>query len=121
MRANIEAIIVAYLNSQGFACYADVPMCPPAEYVTVDRTGGEHSEYVDQATVSLDCAARSRYDASVLAFSVDAAMEGLVSQPRICRVDKQSIRNLSHTIEGMEGLYRLVYTVVSADVPADNI
>lgn len=121
MRANVEATIVAYLNSQGFSCYADVPMSPPAQYVTVDRTGGEHSEYVDMATITLDCSARSRYDASVLAFAVDDAMERLVTQPRICRVDKQSIRNLSHTIEGMEGLYRLAYTVVSADVPEDNI
>lgn len=121
MRANIEASIVSYLNSQGFACFADVPADQPAQYVTVDRTGGAHSEHVDEATVALECTARSRYEASVLAFSVDDAMEGLVSQPRICRVDKQSIQNLSHITEGMEGRYRLVYTVVSADVPADNI
>lgn len=121
MRANVEAAIVAHLNSNGFACYADVPMDPPSSYVTVDRTGGTHSDYVDNATVSVDCVAQTRYLASELAIEVDSVMPLLVSQPRISRVDKQSMQNLSHVIKGMEGLYRLVYTVVSADVPEDNI
>ncbi|MBQ6328234.1 MAG: hypothetical protein IJI35_04395 [Kiritimatiellae bacterium] len=121
MRANVEAAIVAHLNTEGFSCFADVPEEPPPSYVTVDRTGGTHSEYVDSATVAIDCVAPSRYAASQLAIEVDDAMPALVSQPRISRVDKESIQNLSHIIEGMEGLYRLVYTVVSADVPQDNI
>ena len=121
MRTNVEAAIVAHLNSRGFTCFADVPASPPSAYVTVDRTGGEHSDYVDYATVALDCVSSTRYAASQLAIEVDEAMEGLVAQPRINRVDKQSMQNLSHIIEGMEGLYRLVYTVVSADVPAGNI
>lgn len=121
MRTNVEAAIVAHLNSMGIACFADVPATPPSSYCTVDRTGGTHADYVDEATVAVDCVAKTRYAASELAISVDAAMPSLVSYPRICRVDKQSMQNLSHIIEGMEGLYRLVYTVVSADVPEDNI
>ena len=121
MRANVEAAIVAHLTANGFACYADVPANPPSTYCTVDRTGGTHTEYVDNATVSIDCIAQTRYQASELAIEVDAVMPSLVSQPRISRVDKESMQNLSHIIEGMEGLYRLVYTVVSADVSSDNI
>jgi len=121
MRTNVEAAIIAHLNANGFACYADVPRDAPTAYCIVDRTGGTHSDYVDGATVTVDCIAATRYAASELAIAVDGAMESLVAQPRICRVDKESMRNLSHTVEGMEGLYRLVYTVVSADVPEDNI
>lgn len=121
MRTNVEAAVVAHLSSLGFECYADVPATPPARYCTVDRTGGTHSEHVDEATISVDCVAPSRYEASELAIEVDDAMESLVSMPRVCRVDKQSIQNLSHINDGMEGLYRCVYGVVSADVPEDNI
>lgn len=121
MRTNVEAAIVEHLQSEGFACFADVPKVPPESFVTVDRTGGTHTDYVDEATVALDCVAPTRYQASELAIAVDDAMPRLVEQPRVCRVDKQSMQNLSHIIEGMEGLYRLVYTVVSADVPVDNI
>ena len=121
MRTNVEAAVVAHLSSLGFECYADVPADPPGSYCTVDRTGGTHSEHVDDATVTVDCVAPTRYEASELALAVDAAMESLVSKPRICRVDKQSIQNLSHIIAGMEGLYRCIYSVASADVPADNI
>ena len=121
MRTNVEAAIVAHLTACGFACFADSPADPPAAYCTVDRTGGTHTEHVDHATVSIDCVAGTRYEASELAIAVDDAMPALVLQPRICRVDKQSIQNLSHIIEGMEGLYRCVYDVVSADVPEDNI
>ena len=121
MRTNVEAAVVAYLSACGFACAADVPDEPPATYCTVDRTGGTHSEYVDDATIAIECVAPTRYGASVLALEVDAAMPGLVSQPRICRVDKQSIQNLSHITDGMEGRYRCVYGIVSADVPQDNI
>ena len=121
MRANVEAATVAHLNAYGFACFADVPATPPAAYCTVDRTGGTHSEHVDYATIAIDCVAPTRFAASELANAVDDAMESLVEAPRICRVDKQSIQNLSHIIEGMEGLYRCVYSVVSADVPTDNI
>ena len=120
MRTNVEAAIVAHLNSHGFTCYADVPADPPSTYCTVDRTGGEHTEHVDHATIAIDCIAPTRYEASELALEVDDAMESLVSEPRICRVDKQYIQNLSHIIEGMEGLYRCVCSVVSADVPEDN-
>ena len=121
MRANVEAAIIAHLTACGFACFADSPADPPSAYCTVDRTGGTHSDFVDEATVAIDCIAPTRYEASQLAVDVDDAMPSLVSQPRVCRVDKQSIQNLSHIVEGMEGLYRCVYTVVSADVPADNI
>ena len=121
MRTNVEAAVVAHLHSCGFDCFADVPADPPSTYCTVDRTGGEHYEHVDHATITVDCIAPTRYMASELAIQVDDAMESLVTAPRICRVDKQSIQNLSHIIEGMEGLYRCIYSVVSADVPADNI
>lgn len=121
MRTNVEAAVVAHLCANGFLCYADVPADPPQSYCTVDRTGGTHSEHVDAATVSVDCIAPTRYEASELALSVDEAMESLPSERRICRVDKQSIQNLSHIIQGMEGLYRCIYSVVSADVPEDNI
>ena len=121
MRTNVEAATVAHLNSLGFACYADVPADPPPTYCTVDRTGGTHGEHVDSATIVVDCVAQTRHGASELALAVDDAMESLVGEPRICRVDKQAIQNLSHIIQGMEGLYRCIYSVVSADVPEDNI
>lgn len=121
MRTNVEAALIAHLTTSGFTCYADVPKTPPSTYCTVDRTGGTYSEYVDDATIVIDCIAPTRYEASQLALSVDDAMPSFVSSARICRVDKQSIQNLSHIIEGMEGLYRCVYSVISADVPADNI
>ena len=121
MRTNVEAAIVAHLNSNGFACFADAPKEPPSAYCTVDRTGGTHSDHVDEATVAVDCIAPTRYQASQFANEVDDAMPSLVSSARVMRVDKHAIQNLSHITEGMEGLYRCVYTVVSADVPADNI
>ena len=121
MRANVEAAIVSHLNSAGIDCFADAPKDPPASYVTVDRAGGTHGDFVDSATIALDCVAQTRFAASQLAIRADDAMMSLTAQPRICRVDKQSMQNLSHIIEGMEGLYRLVYTVVSADVPEDNL
>lgn len=117
-RVNVEAKLVSFLASKGFSCYADVPFDPPARYVIVDRTGGSHSECVDYATVAVDCVAESRYEASVMAHEeVDAAMPDFVEVGGICRVDKQWIQNMSHIVEGQEGLYRCVYTIVSADLP----
>ncbi len=116
-RLNVEASLVSYLNSEGFACYADVPASPPTRYCTVDRTGGSHEQCIDVATITVDCIAESRYQASELALAVDAAMPGFVASWGIRRVDKQSIQNLSHIIGGMEGLYRCVYSILSIDLP----
>lgn len=118
MRINVEAAVISYLASRGFTCSADAPADAVGEFVTVDRTGGTHDDYVDRATVTLDCVAPTRYGASELALAVDSVMEGLTSLPHVHRVEKQSIQNLSHIVEGREGLYRCVYRISTADLPS---
>lgn len=54
MYSVIEAF-VSHLLALGHAAYANVPASPPAEFVTVERTGGSVTDMVDHPSLAIQC------------------------------------------------------------------
>lgn len=119
MRANVEAALIAYLRSQGFEAFADVPdgerVGRPTRFAVVERTGGGHDPFVDRPTVTVSCHAATRYLASELAYEVDSAMKGFEACSGVRHVAKRSIANYSDAMEGVAGMYRCTYSIATFD------
>lgn len=106
---NVEAEIVAHLNSKGFKAYADVPKPRPQEFVTVERTGGT-SDVLDRPTVAVQAWSTSRHKASELMLAVDDCMMGIVERPSITRCKRNSLYNYP---DAEQPRYQAVYDLVT--------
>ena len=63
----IEKMIIDYLNGVlPVAAYAEVPEKAPAEYVTVEKTGGGEQDKIKAATLAVQSHAQSLFDAASL-------------------------------------------------------
>ena len=107
---NVEALIVEHLNQGGFKAYADVPANRPAEFVTVERTGGA-SDALDRPTVAVQSWASTRYAASELAIKVDACMKGIVMNTDVAKVSRNTLYN--YPDESGHPRYQAVYDLVT--------
>lgn len=72
---DIEQALIEWLPGKlGVPCFDDPPDDKPAEFVTVERTGGETSLGVDRPLVAVQAWAGTRANASALAASARAAL-----------------------------------------------
>ena len=72
-----ERIVVDFLNASkiGTTAYYDVPSKRPTAFIVVERTGGPHSDYVvERPLLDIQCWAKSRRDAAVLAEDAKTAL-----------------------------------------------
>lgn len=107
---NVEAAIISHLREGGFDAYADVPNPRPAQFVTVERTGGSSRYGIDRPTVAVQSWAPTRYEASELAAAVDARMESLVDVPDVTRCARNSMYNYP---DENQARYQAVYDLVT--------
>ena len=109
---NIEATIISGLSEAlQVNVYADVPKTRPAEFVTVERTGGGRDAYglIDRPSIAVQSWSETRYKASQLANTVDAAMHSLVGYDGITSVVTNTITNFpsSDGVPRYQGLYEI--------------
>lgn len=110
--ANIETTLIAYLREKGFKAYANVPKDRPAEFVTVERTGGAADKVaIDRPTVAVQSWSDSRLDASILCYNVDSAMR-TCDADGVMSVKTNSIYNFPDAESG-QSRYQAVYDIVT--------
>lgn len=108
---NVEAAIVAHLRENGFDAYADVPNPRPAEFVTVERTGGPSDAVrLDRPVVAVQAWAASRYEASELMNRVDDCMKSITANAEITKCKRNSMYNYP---DESQARYQAVYALVT--------
>lgn len=92
---NIEALIISWLNGQalGAVAFADIPADRPQRFITVERTGGGRDRFIDRPQTVVQVWADSRAEASELANTVAAALQGMIALPEVGRVTVESVVN----------------------------
>jgi len=109
---NVETEIIAYLREMGFNAYANVPATRPAEFVTVERTGGAADAIaLDRPTVAIQAWSASRLSASVLIGNVIAAMKAFSEKPSVAKVSCNAMYNFPDTESGTNR-YQAVFDLV---------
>lgn len=63
MNYSIEQALIEWLESNGFAAYAQVPKNRPTRFVTVERTGGGVEDLVDHPLVAVQTWAKTQAQA----------------------------------------------------------
>ncbi len=80
----IEEFIIAYLGEAlSVPVSGSVPHPAPAEFVTVEQTGGGETDLISRATLAVQSWSSSRAAAAALNELVKAAMAAAVSCPEI--------------------------------------
>lgn len=112
---NIEAALQNYLSENlSVPVSSDVPNPRPDEFVTYERTGGARSNCViDQSTVAIQCWAKERPEASILAYLVDEIMQDFVYEKGINKVSRNSFYNNPDLDSGCPR-YQIVYDITTS-------
>lgn len=113
--ADIEQIVIDYLTEHiDVPVYAEVPNPRPPSFVTVERTGGPHKSIgLDQPLVAVQAWAKTRVEASELAYEVDAVLFSLQDEDlRVTYVDRNSFYNYPDE-ETNTNRYQLVYDMMT--------
>lgn len=113
MRLNVEAEVVAFLNSKGFQAFAEVPdgkLVPkPKRFVVVEMTSSSTNGIgAGEWSLAIQSWAESRYQASELANEVDRTLFELVDNVRpITNVYRNALYN--YPTSEMEPRYQGAY------------
>ena len=103
-KVDVEAVVVAWLNSvlpTGWDAYGDKPADTPAQYVSVDRTGGPRESMVlDKAEILIEVYHKtSRATAKTLALSLaDQAIALEAYDANVTHAAVNSVVNLDDTL-----------------------
>lgn len=114
MSINVESLAVAHLNDledRPAEAFMDVPANRPAQFITVERTGGGHTDVRDIPLTALQCWAESRWEASELARVTAANIKTLVMHPAVGRVNVSGIYNFP--APSGESRYQIVTEIVT--------
>lgn len=112
MAFDVEAALISFLQTEtGVATFADVPNPRPAEFLTVERTGGPRTDLVvDNPMIAVQCWSTSRARASQLARVVDSALMVFAYEPHIHKVERTSLYNFPDE-RGNQARYQLVVQI----------
>lgn len=109
--ANIELIIIQWLNENGHQAFADVPNPKPTEFVTVEKTGGGiRNVRIGSARVAVQCWSTSRYNAARLADTVISQLDALLAMPHVRYATVNSLFNFPDA-DGKKARYQIVLDV----------
>ncbi|WP_179205166.1 hypothetical protein [Mycetocola reblochoni] len=112
---NVEAALVQYLNGTGVVqAFTDVPADRPAQFVTVERTGGALSSVVrDQVSLAVQVWGGTRYEASELALTVrDTITRSVFNIPGFARVRVEGLYNFPDP-DSKQARYQLTVEVIA--------
>lgn len=119
---NIESYLIHWLNGCDFGveAFADVPndkedygsLGRPDKFITIERVGGSsQASFLDMPLVAVQCWAKSRFEASELANTVDNEIRNRFVDGRIItHCQRNSFTNFP-TEEG-QPRYQLLYDLV---------
>lgn len=110
---NVEQILIDYLIPllPGVTIAADVPNPRPEKLVTIERTGGGADSIVlDRPALMVQCWAKSRVEASNLAYEVDALILD-IDHADICKIDRTGLYNFPD--EKGNPRYQITYSAVA--------
>lgn len=112
----VEADLIAYLASQGFEAYAELPadvgLGSLRPLVTVERTGGYsiHRSTVEAATVAVQSWAASTLEAAELARLVDRALAAAADHvPAVMRCERTAMYRFT---DGQRPRYQATYDLI---------
>ena len=107
---NVEAEIVRYLSSRlSVPVSTNVPKERPPSFVTVERMGGGVSYgVIDSPQVTVRAWARTDYEASELAYEVDAVLHGITSEQGFFRASRNSLYH-DTDLESMAPRYSMTW------------
>ncbi len=104
---DIEAALIPYFRGKGYLALTEIPPDRPERFISIERTGGDRSDYVlDHPNVVIQCWAKTRAEASALAYEVDDLVEGLSEVPHIFSAKRNSLSHFPD-VEGKHERYQL--------------
>ena len=90
MSFDVIGAVRGYLESQlpGAPCYGEVPAGAPADFMTVERTGGPRGPYSDEPNLAVQAWSDEDWRAYGLALEAASALSRMWEYvPEVCRVD----------------------------------
>ena len=108
----IEKVILDYLNTSTLSvtAYAQRPEVKPESYIVIEKTGSEHTNRIDKATIAVQSYASTLYEAADLNEKVKEVMDGLVELDDIGSVRLVSDYNFTNTA-AKDYRYQAVYNI----------
>ena len=95
-KMDIEAKLINWINiNMDYPAYSEVPAKRPKRFFTVERVGGSRSQFVDSATIAVQCWADTRAGACELAYCFDDRIDLLQYEDFIYKVSRNSLANFS--------------------------
>ena len=111
--ASGEADLIAWLNadpSVTVEAFGNVPEVRPPSFVTVERTGGQQTTFIDSPALAVQCWAGTRSEAMELADLVASRLrDGWRQQSYVAACDVNSIYNFPDPDSG-QARYQLTVT-----------
>ena len=90
----IEAIVINHLATElELPVYAERPEIPDDMYVIVEKTGSNKRNHIDIATLAIQSHAPTLFEAAALNLSVKKAMDKLIAEDDIAKVELNSDYN----------------------------
>lgn len=107
----IEEIIIKHLIDNGYYnASAEVPDYDCDEYIVVEKTGSNDSNYIKRATVAIQSYSISLYKAACLNEKIKEAMQKLIEKDEISRVKLNSDYNFTDT-QKKKYRYQAIYEI----------
>ncbi|WIK58859.1 hypothetical protein CJ184_006330 [Actinotignum urinale] len=88
MMVNVEKELIRFFSETfpKITVCADVPKTRPKRFITLERTGGRQTRFLDYPQIAVQAWAESKLDASELAYQARQATLGLVLAPWVAAV-----------------------------------
>lgn len=97
----IETTILHYLNTElDYPVYAEIPEDKPLRFYVLEKTGGNQTNHIDEASIALQSYATSMYEASQMNESLKDKMELMVTLDEVSRVYLNSDYNFTDPSTG---------------------
>lgn len=108
----IETTLYNYLKTAlaPIPVYTEIPAERPQKFVTLEKTGGSRQNWIETATIALQCWSGSLYEAADLCRTVKAVMDASIALDDIARAEYVSDYNYTDTA-AKAYRYQAVYQV----------
>lgn len=93
----IEAIIIQFLNENGFIASAEEPIKALDEYIVVEKTGSSELDYIKNAIIAIQSYSTSLYNTALLNERVKETTKRLIEKNEISKVKLNSDYNFTDT------------------------
>lgn len=108
----IEPTVIAYLSTAlSVPVSGGVPTDPPDKFVTVEKTGGSRTNWIESSTLAIQSWAPSIAEAAALNDAVIAAMSAIVTLDSVSSVELDATYNFTDTTRNRPR-YQAVFEVV---------